>query len=67
MYHLERKTLELQNYQKEICHVHNFEVGTLLHYNYPIKVFQVRSKLDHNVKKVIKTYYKDSTYDDKKS
>ncbi|KAI8780899.1 uncharacterized protein LOC106070375 [Biomphalaria glabrata] len=66
MYHLERKTLELQNYKEEICQVHHFEVGTLLHYNYPIKVFQVRSKLDHNVKKVIKAYYKDSTYDEKK-
>ncbi|KAI8781059.1 mitogen-activated protein kinase kinase 9 [Biomphalaria glabrata] len=61
MYHSKKKKDGLLSYQDDACHVYGFEVEKLLQDNHPIKVFQVRSKQDHNVKKVIKTYFKDNT------
>ncbi|KAI8780895.1 mitogen-activated protein kinase kinase 9 [Biomphalaria glabrata] len=61
MYHSKKKKDGLLSYQDDACHVYGFEVDKLLQDNHLIKVFQVRSKQDHNVKKVIKAYFKDNT------
>ncbi|KAK6973571.1 mitogen-activated protein kinase kinase 9 [Biomphalaria glabrata] len=61
MYHSKKKKDGLLSYQDDACHVYGFEVEKLLQDNHPIKVFQVRSKQDQSVKKVIKTYFKDNT------
>ncbi|KAK0053435.1 mitogen-activated protein kinase kinase 9 [Biomphalaria pfeifferi] len=61
MYHSKKKKDGLLSYQDDAYLVYGFVVDKLLQDHHPIKVFQVRSKQDPNVQKVIKTYFKDNT------